>query len=83
MRSKSDQGGPPSGFQCNAILAYAGDRKIDVIKIICQMTGLGLAEAKSLVDGVPSVIKSGIGREVAERIKTKLARVGARVDVAS
>jgi large subunit ribosomal protein L7/L12 len=79
MRSKSDFGVSAPGPGCSVVLTHTGDRKIDVIKTICQLTGLGLAEVKALVDRVPSTIKSGIGADEAERIKAKLAKLGARV----
>ncbi|MGP6158444.1 MAG: ribosomal protein bL12 [Vulcanimicrobiaceae bacterium] len=66
----------------NVILLQAGSRTIDVIKTVSQVAGLGLSEAKTLVERVPSTIKSGIGANEAERIKAKLLRVGAKVEIA-
>ncbi|MCI0404784.1 MAG: 50S ribosomal protein L7/L12 [candidate division Zixibacteria bacterium] len=63
------------------VLTGAGDKKIQVIKVVRELTGLGLAEAKALVDGVPKTVKEGISRDEAEQIKNKLAEAGAAVDV--
>ena len=58
-----------------------GDSKIKVIKVVREITGLGLKEAKELVDGVPSVIKEDVEKEEAEDIKAKLEEVGAKVEI--
>ncbi len=60
-------------------LTSAGAQKIKVIKAVREITGLGLKEAKEMVDGAPSVVKEGIEKEEAEAIKTKLEEVGAEV----
>lgn len=65
----------------DAILAAVGDQKIKVIKVVREITGLGLKEAKDLVDGAPKTIKEAVTKEEAEEIKTKLAEVGATVEV--
>ena len=65
----------------DVILANAGAEKIKVIKAVREITGLGLAEAKALVDGAPKTIKEAASKEEAEEIKTKLAEVGATVEL--
>lgn len=65
----------------DAILAVVGDQKIKVIKVVRELTGLGLKEAKDLVDGAPKPIKEAATKEEAEEIKTKLAEVGATVEI--
>ncbi|MBS3969763.1 MAG: 50S ribosomal protein L7/L12, partial [Clostridia bacterium] len=61
----------------DVILKAVGDKKINVIKVVREITGLGLKEAKDLVDGAPNPVKEGIGKEEAETIKGKLEEVGA------
>ncbi|MCI2256763.1 50S ribosomal protein L7/L12 [Domibacillus sp. DTU_2020_1001157_1_SI_ALB_TIR_016] len=63
------------------ILAGAGDQKIKVIKVVREITGLGLKEAKELVDNTPKALKEGIAKEEAEELKAKLEEVGASVEV--
>ena len=63
------------------VLTGAGDKKIQVIKVVRELTGLGLAEAKALVDGAPKTVKEGVSRDEAEQIKNKLVEAGAAVDV--
>lgn len=65
----------------NAVLKDVGSNKIQVIKIVREVTSLGLKEAKDLVDGVPKVLKEGILKEEAEAIKAKFAEVGAVVEL--
>lgn len=65
----------------DVVLAEAGTDKIKVIKIVREITGLGLKEAKDLVDGAPKTIKEGASKQDAEDIKAKLAEVGAKVEV--
>ena len=65
----------------NVILASAGDKKINVIKVVRELTGLGLKEAKDLVDGAPNPVKEGVSKEEAESIRTKLTEVGATVEI--
>ena len=60
-------------------LTSAGEQKIKVIKVVREITGLGLKEAKDAVDGAPKVLKEGISKEDAEAIKAKLEEVGAKV----
>lgn len=69
----------PTEFK--AILAEVGSNKIGVIKEIRAITGLGLKEAKELVDGAPSVIKEGLEKEAAEDIKKKVEAAGAKVEI--
>lgn len=63
------------------VLAAAGAEKIKVIKVVREITGLGLKEAKDLVDGAPSNIKEGVTKAEAEEIKTKLTEAGATVEM--
>ena len=65
----------------SAVLASAGGSKINVIKVVREITGLGLKEAKELVDKAPAPIKEGIAREEAEKIKTQLEEAGATVEI--
>jgi large subunit ribosomal protein L7/L12 len=65
----------------NVILAAAGDKKIEVIKEVRALTGLGLKEAKDLVEGAPKPVKEGVNKEEAEKIKTTLEKVGAKVEL--
>ena len=66
----------------DVILKEAGSEKIKVIKVVREITGLGLAEAKALVDGAPKTLKEAVAKEEAEEIKTKLSEVGATVELA-
>ena len=65
----------------DVILKAAGDKKINVIKVVREITGLGLKEAKELVDGAPNPVKEGIGKEEAETIKGKLEEAGASIEL--
>ena len=65
----------------DVILTNAGDQKIKVIKEVRGITGLGLAEAKAMVEGVPAKIKEGISKEDAEALKAQLEAVGAKVEI--
>ena len=65
----------------NVILADAGANKINAIKVVREITGLGLKEAKDLVEGAPKPVKEGIGKDEAEDIKKKLEAAGAKVEV--
>jgi large subunit ribosomal protein L7/L12 len=65
----------------DVILASAGDKKIQVIKVVRELTGLGLKEAKDLVDGAPKAIKTGVSKEEADAIKAKVEAEGAKVEV--
>ena len=63
------------------LLESAGDKKIQVIKVVRQITGLGLKEAKDLVDGAPSNVKEGVQKDEADKIKADLEEAGASVSV--
>ena len=65
----------------NVVLKEAGDQKIKVIKVVRDATGLGLKEAKDLVDGAPKTVKEGASKEEAEDLKAKFAEVGAVVEL--
>ena len=65
----------------DVVLASAGSEKIKVIKVVRELTGLGLKEAKDVVDGAPKTLKEGIAKEEAEAIKAKLTEVGATVEI--
>lgn len=65
----------------SAVLVSAGSNKIPVIKVVREITGLGLKEAKDLVEGAPKPVKAGLSKEQAEDIKKKLAEAGATVEV--
>lgn len=65
----------------DVVLADAGAQKIKVIKVVREITGLGLAEAKALVDGAPKTVKEAAAKEEAEDIKTKLEEVGAKIEL--
>lgn len=65
----------------DVILTSAGDKKIQVIKVVRELTSLGLKEAKDLVDGAPKPVKTGISKEEAEAIKAKLEEQGATVEI--
>ena len=67
--------------ECEVVLASAGAEKIKVIKAVREITGLGLAEAKALVDGAPKTLKESVAKDEAEEIKAKLAEVGATVEL--
>jgi large subunit ribosomal protein L7/L12 len=65
----------------DVILQEAGANKLNVIKVVRELTGLGLKEAKDLVDGAPKPIKQGVSKEESENIKKKLEEAGAKVEV--
>ena len=65
----------------DVILAGAGDKKIEVLKVVREVTGLGLKEAKDLVDGAPKPLKNGIKKEEAETIKKKIEAAGGKVEL--
>lgn len=65
----------------NVILAKAGDNKINVIKVVREITGLGLKEAKDLVEAAPKAVKEGIAKDAAADLKKKLEEAGATVEV--
>ena len=63
------------------VLASAGDKKIEVIKEVRAITGLGLKEAKDLVEGAPKPVKDGVAKDEAEKIKAQLEKAGAKVEL--
>ena len=65
----------------NVVMSSFGENKVNVIKVVREITGLGLKEAKDLVEGVPSMIKEGIPKADAEAIKKKLEEAGAKADI--
>ena len=65
----------------DVILTGAGDKKIQVIKVVRELTGLGLKEAKDLVDGAPKPVKTGVSKEEAASMKAKLEEQGATVEI--
>ena len=65
----------------DAVLKSVGEKKIQVIKVVRELTGLGLKEAKDLVDAAPKAVKEGVTREEADAVKEKLAEAGASVEV--
>ena len=78
-----DAGGAAAAEQTefDVILASAGDKKVNVIKAVRAITGLGLKEAKGLVDGAPSPIKEGVSKEDAEGIKAQIEEAGGSVEL--
>ncbi len=65
----------------DVVLANAGAKKIGVIKVVREITGLGLKEAKDLVDGAPQVVKAGVSKEEADDMKAKLEEAGAAIEL--
>jgi large subunit ribosomal protein L7/L12 len=65
----------------DVVLSASGDKKINVIKVVRELTGLGLKEAKELVDGAPKTIKEGVSKDDADKIKAQLEAEGASVEV--
>jgi large subunit ribosomal protein L7/L12 len=74
-------GGGEEQTEFEVVLQSAGDKKIQVIKVVRAITGLGLKEAKDLVDGAPNPVKEGVAREEAESIKAQLEEAGAGVEI--
>lgn len=71
----------PEKDEFDVVLAAVGDKKINVIKEVRAITGLGLKEAKDLVEAAPKAVKEGVGKDEAEEIKKKLEEVGASVEL--
>jgi large subunit ribosomal protein L7/L12 len=71
----------PEQTEFNVILATAGDKKIQVIKVVREITGLGLKEAKDLVEGAPKPVKESVAKAEAEELKKKLEEAGATVEL--
>ncbi|MEE8252471.1 MAG: 50S ribosomal protein L7/L12 [Hyphomicrobium sp.] len=76
-----DAGGEEEQTEFDVILASFGEKKINVIKEVRAMTGLGLKEAKDLVEGAPKAIKEGVSKDEADEVKTKLEDAGATVEI--
>ena len=74
-------GGGEEKTEFTVVLASAGDKKINVIKAVREATGLGLKEAKELVDGAPKPVKENVGKAEAEELKKKLEEAGATVEL--
>lgn len=72
---------PEEKTEFNVILNAAGEKKIQVIKVVRELTSLGLKEAKDLVEGAPKAVKEGVSKEEAETVKKKLEEVGASVEI--
>jgi large subunit ribosomal protein L7/L12 len=72
---------PVEKDEFNVVLTAAGDKKIQVIKVVRELTGLGLKEAKDLVDGAPKAVKEGVNKAEAEEVKRKLEEVGGSVEL--
>ncbi|MCC6522338.1 MAG: 50S ribosomal protein L7/L12 [Polyangiaceae bacterium] len=71
----------PEQTEFSVVLAVAGDKKIQVIKVVRELTGLGLKEAKELVEGAPKPVKEGVSKDEANDIKKKLEEAGAKVEL--
>src|SRR5687767_14202717 len=76
-----DDAGADESATVDVVLTGAGDKKVPVIKAVRAATGLGLKEAKALVDGAPSPVKEGIEREEADKLKSELEEAGATVEL--
>jgi len=86
MASAAPTGGAPAAAveeqtEFTVMLTGAGEKKIQVIKVVREITGLGLKEAKDLVDGAPKAVKEGVSKEEAAQIRAKLEEQGAGVEV--
>ncbi|UTR12500.1 50S ribosomal protein L7/L12 [Evansella sp. LMS18] len=77
----ADAGAAEEQTEFDVVLESAGGSKINVIKVVREITGLGLKDAKALVDGAPAPVKEGVAKEEAEEIKSKLEDAGASVEV--
>ncbi len=75
-------GGAEEKSSFNVVLSDAGSNKIQVIKVVRDATGLGLKEAKDLVDGAPKTVKEGVSKEEAEELKAKFTEAGAVIELA-
>jgi len=76
-----DAGGAEEQSEFDVILASAGDKKVNVIKAVRAATGLGLKEAKGIVDGAPAAVKEAVSKEEAEELKKALEEAGASVEL--
>jgi large subunit ribosomal protein L7/L12 len=77
----ADAGAEEEKSEFDVILKAAGGSKLAVVKLVKELTGLGLKEAKGLVDGAPKAVKEGISKEEAEALKTQLEEAGAEVEL--
>jgi large subunit ribosomal protein L7/L12 len=76
-----DAGGADEKTSFDVVLVAAGDKKIQVIKAVRELTGLGLKEAKEVVDGAPKAVKEGVNKDEADKVKATLEEAGASVEV--
>jgi len=76
-----DTGGAAEQSEFDVILTAAGEKKVNAIKAVREATGLGLKEAKAIVDGVPAAVREGVSKEEAEELKAKLEAAGASVEL--
>lgn len=81
VAAAGDGGAAEEKTDFDVVLTSVGDQKIKVIKVVREVTGLGLKEAKAVVDGAPGNVKEGVDKEEAESIKAKLEEVGAGVEL--
>lgn len=79
--ASADAGAAAAKTEFTVVLAASGDKKINVIKEVRAITGLGLKEAKDLVEGAPKVLKEGVSKADAEEMKKKLEAEGAKIDI--
>lgn len=79
--AKAEEPAEEEKTEFDVVLTAAGDKKIQVIKVVREITGLGLKEAKDLVDGAPKPVVQGVNKEKAEEVKTKLTEVGASIEI--
>ncbi len=77
----ADEGAEEESSTVDVVLTEAGDKKIQVIKAVRAATGLGLKDAKALVDGAPQAVKEGIEREEAEKLKSEIEEAGGAVEL--
>jgi large subunit ribosomal protein L7/L12 len=71
----------PEKTEFDVILSAVGDKKIQVIKVVRAITGLGLKEAKAVVDGIPGAVKEGVSKDEAENLKGQLEEAGATAEI--
>tara|TARA_B100000809_G_scaffold17990_1_gene15909 strand:+ start:304 stop:675 length:372 start_codon:yes stop_codon:yes gene_type:complete len=81
MMAGGGEGGAEEKTSFDVVLTAAGSAKLAVVKLVKELTGLGLKEAKGLVDSVPSAIKEGIAKDEAEGLKSQLEEAGAEVEL--
>lgn len=77
----ADAGGAAEKDEFEVVLVSAGEKKVNAIKVVRAITGLGLKEAKDMVDAAPSTVKEGVGKEEAEDLKKQLEEAGATVEL--